>query len=163
VHLVAGFTKQNIKWLPKVSGGGLSSTPYLMGMWTEARTNNHCRVQIVLRFMPKVSIPWDFTVMCAKKRFVDEILWTLYSFFSKFCKEFDGALCFWVWATWKKVIVKNKHLSINKEFSIGSGPEDVAQIGWTSLTNLCMWYRYCCSIFCSVNCKLFIIKVYLDR
>jgi hypothetical protein len=31
--------------------------------------------------------------------------------------------------TCKKVIVKHKHLSINKEVSIGSGPRDVAQIG----------------------------------
>jgi len=127
----------------------------------EGDTHHLCKVQsrITCTRVPRLG---GCTVMHAT-RFWHWILRTLYSFFMIFRKEFNGILCFWVWETQKKIIVKHNHLSINKQVSIGSGHGDVAQIQWTLLSNLWIWFQYCSLFLRSVIWKLFIIKVYTVR
>jgi hypothetical protein len=63
----------------------------------------------------------------------------------------------------KKVIVKHKHLSINKEVSIGSRTQRRSQNWVNSVIKLVYVISILLFYFRSVICKLFIIKVYLDR
>lgn len=103
-------------------------TPYLMGAHTEDGETLINMQSTVSNFMLSAIGLWGYIVN-HDERSPDGILRTLYSFFTIFHKESKGALCFWVWETHKNVIVKHKHLNINKEVSIRSGPRDVAQIG----------------------------------
>ena len=75
---------------------------------------------------------------------LDRISSILYHLCMFFCQELNGVLCLCIWATCKKVIVKRKHLSINKislywKWTWRGSPNWVNSV----LSNLCMWlYDY---------------------